>query len=263
MVLFSVSWRQIGKCSWWRHQMETFSALLAFCAGNSPVTGEFPTQSPVARSFDVFFDLLLNKRLSKQSWGWWFETPSRSLWRHRNVDCIAGCASLTQTIELVNVKWIALANETVIYNISHCYVMTWACLMTSSNGNIFRVIGPCAGEFPHKGQWRGALIFSLICAWTNGWVNNRYVGDLRRHRVHYDATVMFAASLTLSEGNPPVTANSTGKEPVMGTWVFSLLSTSTNFWKKPSRVTYDLTPPYGHCNYLPYIYIYISYIYPS
>ena len=71
--------------SWWRHQMETFSALLAICAGNSPVTGEFPAQRPVTRSFDVFFDLRLNKRLSKHSQGWWFETLSRPLWRHRNV----------------------------------------------------------------------------------------------------------------------------------------------------------------------------------
>ena len=70
--------------AWWRHQMETFSALLAICAGRSPVTGEFPAQGPVTRSFDVFFDLCLNKRLSKQSWGWWFETPSRPLWRHSN-----------------------------------------------------------------------------------------------------------------------------------------------------------------------------------
>ena len=70
--------------TWWRHQMETFSALLALCAENSPVPGEFPTQRPVTRSFDVFFDLRLNKRLSKQPWGWWFETPSWSWWRHRN-----------------------------------------------------------------------------------------------------------------------------------------------------------------------------------
>ena len=56
--------------AWWRHQKETFSALLALCAGKSPVTGEFPTKRPVTRSFDVFFDLRLNKRLSKQSWGW-------------------------------------------------------------------------------------------------------------------------------------------------------------------------------------------------
>ena len=65
--------------------METFSALLAICAGNSPVPGEFPTQRPVTRSFDVYFDLRPNKRLSKQSWGWWFETLSPPLWRHRNV----------------------------------------------------------------------------------------------------------------------------------------------------------------------------------
>ena len=47
--------------------------------------GEFPAQRPVTRSFDVFFDLGLNKRLSKQSWGWWSETPSWSWWRHCNV----------------------------------------------------------------------------------------------------------------------------------------------------------------------------------
>ena len=43
---------------------------------------------------------------------------------------------------------------------------------------------------PHKGQWRGALMFSLICAWIKGWVNNREAGDLRRHRVHYDVNAM-------------------------------------------------------------------------
>ena len=64
--------------------METFAALLAICTGNSPVLGEFPAQWPVTRSFNVFFDLRLNKRLSKQSWGWWFETLSRPLWRHCN-----------------------------------------------------------------------------------------------------------------------------------------------------------------------------------
>ena len=57
----------IESVPWWRHQMETFSALLAICAGNSPVPGEFPAQRPVTRSFDIFFDVRLNKRLSKQS----------------------------------------------------------------------------------------------------------------------------------------------------------------------------------------------------
>ena len=68
--------------TWWHHQMETFSLLLAICAGNSPVTGEFPAQRPMTWSHDVFFDLHLNKQLSKQSWGCWFEMPSHPLWRN-------------------------------------------------------------------------------------------------------------------------------------------------------------------------------------
>ena len=74
--------RQQDRLSWWRHQMEIFSALLAICAGNSPVPGEFPTQRPVTRSFDVYFNLRPNKRLSKQSWGWWFEaqSPRMKIW---------------------------------------------------------------------------------------------------------------------------------------------------------------------------------------
>ena len=70
---------------WWRQQMATASALLAIYDGNSPVTGEFPAQRPVTRGFGVFCDLRLKKWLSKQSWGWWFETPLRYLWRHCNV----------------------------------------------------------------------------------------------------------------------------------------------------------------------------------
>ena len=70
--------------TWWRHQMKKISSLLALCVGNSPVTGEFPSQRPVRRSFDVFFDLRMNKRLSKQSIRRWFESPSCSLWRHCN-----------------------------------------------------------------------------------------------------------------------------------------------------------------------------------
>ena len=50
--------------------------------GNSTATGEFPSQMRMTQSFDVFFDLRLNKRLSKQSWGWWFVMPSRPLWGH-------------------------------------------------------------------------------------------------------------------------------------------------------------------------------------
>ena len=60
----------------------------------------------------------------------------------------------------------------------------------------FALLAICAGnspvtsDFPHKGQWRGALMFSLISAWINAWVNNREAGDLRRRRPHYDVTVI-------------------------------------------------------------------------
>ena len=80
-------------------QMETFSEILVFCVGNTPVTGKLPSQRPVTRSFDAFFDLLLNKQLSKQSWDRWFGTPSRSLWCHCN-----GLCRMTISINLGDVK---------------------------------------------------------------------------------------------------------------------------------------------------------------
>ena len=88
-------------------------------------------------------------------------------------------------------------------------------MMTSSNGNMFRVTGFCAGNSPmtmgnspatvnspHTDQWRGALMFSLICAWTNGWVNNQDADDLRRHRAHYDVTVMWCRIVIQWSGQP-------------------------------------------------------------
>ena len=70
-------------------------------------------------------------------------------------------------------------------------------MMTSANGNIFRVTGPLCGEFTGhpwisitKASDAELLMFFMICAWLNGWVNNREAGDLRRHRAHYDAIVI-------------------------------------------------------------------------
>ena len=71
----------LGNPSDFSHKMEAFFALLAFYAGKSPVTGEFPSQRPVTLSFDVFFDLRMDKRLCKQLRCQWFESQLRSLWR--------------------------------------------------------------------------------------------------------------------------------------------------------------------------------------
>ena len=73
---------------------------------------------------------------------------------------------------------------------------TFSALLAICAGN-----SPASGKSPHKGQWRGALMFSLICAWINGWGNNDEGGDLRRHRAHYDVIVMmrrFDACLVVS-----------------------------------------------------------------
>ena len=102
--------------------METFSALLAICAGNSPVSGEFPAQKPVTRSFDVFLDVRLIKRLSKHSRGWWFETLSHPLWRHRNDN---GVFFRCHAIHIQkNVSWAEAAHFTELFRSKLLVVMT-------------------------------------------------------------------------------------------------------------------------------------------
>ena len=89
--------------------MKTFSALLALCAGNSPVTGEFPSCRPVTWSFDVFY-LRLNKRLSKQSWGWWFEKQLRPLWRQ--------CNDIVRD-DILSLEYSAKLNDSALKNIAY------------------------------------------------------------------------------------------------------------------------------------------------
>ena len=77
-------------------------------------------------------------------------------------------------------------------------------MMTSFTGNIFHVTDRLWGEStgsPHKGQWRGALTFFLICAWTNDWANNRDAGDLIHHHARYYVTVTFLSKIGSSQYN--------------------------------------------------------------
>ena len=116
-------WRGTGAYPWRRHQIQTFPALLAICAGNSPVPGEFPAQRPVARSFHVFFDLRLNRRLSKQSWGWWFETLLRTLWRHCNA-YKQFASSLVSNFDYIHIAptWMEIRH---VIRISHMSQQLW------------------------------------------------------------------------------------------------------------------------------------------
>ena len=113
-----LSWCRWLTVAWWRHQMETFSALLVICAGNhrSPVNS--PPQRPVTRSFDVFFDRRLNKRLNKQWWGWWFETLSRPLWRHRNGHSASLFQQSTQTAT-AGFRYKAVHYNTILHIVWH------------------------------------------------------------------------------------------------------------------------------------------------
>ena len=113
ILVWVMAWHRIA---WWCHQIETFSTVLALCVGNSLVTGQFPTQRPVTRSFDVFFDLHLNDRLSKQPWGWWYEMPSPPLWRHNN-----GPQAITWTnVDPVHWRIYAALGED---ELTHCCLM--------------------------------------------------------------------------------------------------------------------------------------------
>ena len=87
--------------------------VTGFCEGNSPVTGEFPSQRPVTHSFDVFFDLRLNRQLSKQSRRWWIQAPSRPLWRHCNDD-----HEDWSPMQMENIKYI---HESYFCFICKCY----------------------------------------------------------------------------------------------------------------------------------------------
>ena len=105
---------------------------------------------------------------------------------------------------LIHLKWLHVAGF-VSCIIRNCEVnidlgpesTAVTVIMASSKGNIFRVTGPLCGEFTDhrwipitKASEAELLMFSLICAWINGWINKRESGDLKRYRTHYDVTVM-------------------------------------------------------------------------
>ena len=77
-----------------------------------------------------------------------------------------------------------------------CNLKPWWCHQMETYPTL---LAPFAGYPPHNGQWLGVLMFSLICAWTNGCVNNRNTGDMRRNCAHYDVSVMVMASLSCSD----------------------------------------------------------------
>ena len=98
---------------------------------------------------------------------------------------------------------------------------TFSALLALCAGN-----SPVPVNSPHKGQWRGALMFSLICAWIHDWVNNREAGDLRRHHGHYDVIVMVREIHRSQMVSPH-------QGPVMPSLIIYLLLTLASYWNRP------------------------------
>ena len=148
--------------------MKTFSALLVICVGNSPITGEFPAQRPVTRSFDVFFDLRLNERLSKQSWGWWFETASRPLWRHSNGSslCLQMCYQLTVLGYRRKQCWPQFGHVLVEFSLA---IIDFRQLSVEQTASFTMVITIFRGT---SGVWLTSLLCFYLFAWTRGFMRS-------------------------------------------------------------------------------------------
>ena len=189
--------------------METFSALLAICAGNSPVSGDFPAQRPVTRSFDVFFDLRLIKRLSKHSRGWWFETLSRPLWRHCNDESSPFCSYM---FPMVLIKYLA---PSPLHDIAFYNWFSWKYRLIMGMGsanerwrhNVSRL--PLAEPMPRmipelhitvRPKYAHGFGVFLFCC---GYIIRR--DGFMRWSWWCRQMEMVSALQTLCEGNPPVT----------------------------------------------------------
>ena len=151
--IFWKKWGNATPALWVNHDESwIISALPGLCVGNSLVTGEFPSQRPVTRGFDVFFDLRLNKRLSKQSWGWWCETP----WCHYDVtvlSLVALVASLSTDIiqqmplQSRHNECDGVSNHRRFHRLLNCW---FRCRQKKSK---LRVTGLCAGNSPVTGEF--------------------------------------------------------------------------------------------------------------
>ena len=186
---------------WWCHQMETFSALLAICAGNSPenasgkwleiwhVNVSFPPSEPfrfLSQSVDLMVrvDFILDTHPAEYTG-----------------DAFHAVNAFKQLCIMMIMRWLNAPTSEYDLGVSkyhsshanhwvhgdHDDVIKWKHF--PRNWPFVRGIHRSPVKSAHRGRWRGALMFSLICVWINGWVNNREAGDLRRHCAHYDVIV--------------------------------------------------------------------------
>ena len=156
----------INYTTWWRHQMETFPRHWPFLRGMH----QWPVNSPHKGQWRgaLMFSLI---------WAWIKGSVNNleagDLRRHR-----------AHPFTLMYLLIHALISHDDVIKWKH-FPRNWPIVRGIHRSRWIPQVNS-----PHKGQWRGALMFSLICVWINGWVNNREAGNLRRHRDHYDVNVM-------------------------------------------------------------------------
>ena len=146
----------IGSQIWWRHQIEPFSAFLAFGAGNSPVPGEFPSQRPMTWGFDVFFDLCPNKQLSKQSRRWWFETQSHPSWRTCNCNESRKLSLSDDETGISKDKWATMAP---------CVTRSLLAIVSAMSDDLVQVFHEECFWLPTPFQWCGGKWHKIKCAY--------------------------------------------------------------------------------------------------
>ena len=156
--------------TWWRHQMETFSALLAFCAGNSPVPVNSPHKGQWREALMLSFICAWTNS--------WLNNRDASVLRHRRAhyDVTVIRYLIYDHHQLTcgpynSPQWAPGCCSQEMTFLIHDDVIKWR--RFPRRWPFVRGIHRSPVNSPHKGQWRGALMFSLICTWTNSWVNNR------------------------------------------------------------------------------------------
>ena len=207
--------------SWWRHQTETFSALLAIWAGNSPVSSPHQGQCRGAVMFSlicVWINGWVNNReagdlrhyrshydVSVMSYGFservclnFLRGCAKGTCRpgdrfencyHGDLSNSSHCKQFDDGMPINQKYWIYGYWSFQWINGDHSWwrhqMETFSALLAICAGN-----SPAPVNSPHKGQGRGALMFSLICVSINGWVSSREAGDSRRYCAHFDVNVM-------------------------------------------------------------------------
>ena len=158
--------------AWWRREMKTFSALLVLCVGNSPVTaGEFPSQRPVTRSFDILFDLRLNKRLSKRPRRRW-------LWRHYNVTLTSQSDDNVGLMTTDAHSWFSVQRVYQLFIGTLLKYIFWSNDLTPGNLFVYIAENTTPTLWCLRIKWPVRLISSIGMYWRAFLVGHRHISIL-------------------------------------------------------------------------------------